>query len=232
MQASINHSDISPALTDGNEQMKKVINITTAKRNLLKIIAELDGDMIITKDYQPVAMLSPMASDTTQAKPSLIVLGAKKCAQHTKVKSITALNESAELFNKIIVVYSRETESYLRDFNHQNLLVIKTKKKEHPIVTSLKAGIACLDESDTFFMFSFLNKPIRPDTFLRLTAAIDEAERKKKGIIIPISGGKPSHPLIFSIKYKENIIKIRKELGIPHIIKRHQEDILYVDIEA
>jgi CTP:molybdopterin cytidylyltransferase MocA len=212
--------------------MKKVINITTAKHKLLKIIAELEEDIIITKDYQPVAVLSPMSRNTAQQKPALIVLAARQCDHHTRMKSITVINGSAKLFNKTVVVYSRETEPYLREFDHHNLLAIKTEKKEHPIVTSLKAGIACLEGSDTFFMFSFLNKPITRNTFLRLTTAIKEAETEKKGIIIPVSEGKPSHPLIFSTRYKANIIKIRKELGIPHIIKRHKEDILYIDIEA
>ena len=211
--------------------MKKVINITTAKHTLLKIIAELEEDIIITRDYQPVAMLSPMPQNTAEQKPALIVLAAKQCGRHTRMESITAINTSAMLFNKTIVVYSRETEPYLGEFGHQNLLVIETEKKEHPIVTSLKAGIACLEASDTFFMFSFLNKPITQDTFLRLTTAIKEAEIENKGIIIPVSAGKPSHPLIFSTRYKANIIKIRKELGIPHIIKRHKEDILYVNVE-
>jgi len=212
--------------------MKKVINITSAKHNLLKIIAELEEDIIITRDYQPVAVLSPLPGDATQKKPALIVLAAKQCDHHTRMKSINRINDSAKLFNKTVVVHSRETEPYLREFDHHNLLAIETEKKEYPIVTSLKAGIACLERSDTFFMFSFLNKPITPNTFLRLTAAISKAEKGKKGIIVPVSAGKPSHPLIFSTRYKPNIIKIRKELGIPHIIKRHKEDILYVDIEA
>ncbi len=212
--------------------MKKVINITTAKHNLLKIITELKEDIIITRDYQPVAVLSPVARNTTQKKPTLIVLGAKRCAPPVRTESIKAINEAAKLFSKTIVVYSRETESYLNKFKHQNLLAIETEKKNHPIVTSLKAGIACLDESDLFFMFAFLNKPIKAAVFQRLTAAISEAGKKEKGIIIPVAGGKPSHPLIFSVKYKANIIKIRKELGIPHIIKRHQEDILYVELDV
>ncbi len=212
--------------------MKKVINITTAKHNLLKIITGLKEDIIITRDYQPVAVLSPVARNTTQKKPTLIVLGAKRCAPPVRTESIKAINEAAKLFSKTIVVYSRETESYLNKFKHQNLLAIETEKKNHPIVTSLKAGIACLDESDLFFMFAFLNKPIKAAVFQRLTAAISEAGKKEKGIIIPVAGGKPSHPLIFSVKYKANIIKIRKELGIPHIIKRHQEDILYVELDV
>lgn len=212
--------------------MKKVINITTAKHNLLKIIAELEEDIIITRDYHPVAMLSSIPQDRAQRKPALIVLAAKQCNRHTRIKSIDAINESAALFSKTIVVYSGESKSYLREFKHQNLLVIETEKKEHPIVTSLKAGIACLETSDTFFMFAFLNKPIGTDIFQRLTNAINEAKAGKKGIIVPIANGKPSHPLIFSTKYKANIIKIRKELGIPHIIKRHKEDILYVNVKG
>ena len=212
--------------------MKKVINITTAKHNLLKIIAGLEAEVIITKDYRPVAVLSPMPKKTARRKPVLLVLAARACDRRVRRQSINNINEVAALFSKTVVVYSRETETYLQEFRHQNLLVMETEKKEHPIVTSLKAGIACLEENDTFFMFSFLNKPITPDTFRLLTAAIREAETEKKGIIIPISGGKPSHPLIFSTRYKTNIIKIRKELGIPHIIKRHKDDILYVEVKT
>ncbi len=212
--------------------MKKVINITTAKHNLLKIITELKEDIIITRDYQPIATLSPISPNREQKKPALIVLGAKQCESSVRMQSINNINKSARLFSKTIVVYSQETESSLGDFKHQNLMVIATEKKDHPIVTSLKAGIACLDESDTFFMFTFLNKPVKPDIFRQLTAAISEAAIKGKGIIIPVAAGKPSHPIIFSMNYKKNIIKIRKELGIPHIIKRHQTDILYVEIEA
>jgi len=45
------------------------------------------------------------------------------------MESITAINTSAMLFNKIIVVYSQETESYLYDFNHHDLRAIETEKK-------------------------------------------------------------------------------------------------------
>ncbi len=210
--------------------MKKVINITAAKHNLLKIITELEGEVIITRDCQPVAVLSPLPQNGAREKPALIVLAARQCEPPTRKNSLAAINASAGLFGKMVVVYSRETASYLPEFNHHNLLAIETAKEQHPIVTSLKAGISCLDGNDTFFMFSFINKPVNPEIFQRLTAAIGEAERNKKGIIIPVAGGKPSHPLIFSNRYKANIIKIRKELGIPHIIKRHQKDVLYVDI--
>jgi CTP:molybdopterin cytidylyltransferase MocA len=210
--------------------MKKVINITSAKHNLLKIITELEGEVIITRDYRPVAVLSPLPGNAVHKKPALIVLAARQCEPPTMKYSLSAINASAGLFGKMVVVYSRETASYLGGFSHHNLLAIETAKKQHPIVTSLKAGISCLDENDAFFMFSFINKPVRTEIFRRLTAAIGKAEDNKKGIIIPVSGGKPAHPLIFSTRYKANIIKIRKELGIPHIIKRHQDDVFYVDI--
>ena len=39
--------------------IKKVLNITRVKQDLLRLVASGDGDMVITKDYEPVGTLIP-----------------------------------------------------------------------------------------------------------------------------------------------------------------------------
>ncbi|HPG32003.1 MAG TPA: hypothetical protein PLQ81_14540 [bacterium] len=40
---------------------------------------------------------------------------------------------------------------------------------------------------------------------------------------------KPSHPVSFSIKYKKYFLSTRKELGVPYLIKKFENDIEYID---
>ncbi len=212
--------------------MKKVVNITAAKHNLLKIIGNLEAEVIITRDYEPVAVLAPLREENSDRRPALIVLGAKPCPEDVSRRSIEQINRAGGLFGKVVVVYSPETEKLLSAFRHSNLLVVATAKKEHPIVTSLKAGLAGCGPGDNYFMFTFLNQPQPLRVFTLLAAAITRAEEAGKGIIVPRRQGRPTHPLVFAGRYKQNILKIRKELGIPHIIKRHADDIFYQEIEA
>jgi CTP:molybdopterin cytidylyltransferase MocA len=211
--------------------MKKLMNITSAKRDLLRLVNELQGEVIITRDSRPVARLSRLPAAPATGKPALILLAARPCEARIKQESIANLDAVADLFSKFVVVYSRETEPELQSFKHHNLFVIETAKPTHPIITSLKAGISGLEESDAYFMFAFLNRPVVPARCRRLTEALSRAEAEGKGIVVPVVGGRPTHPLVFAARYRENILKIRKELGVPHIIKRHREDIFYVAMD-
>ncbi|MBW1645685.1 MAG: NTP transferase domain-containing protein [Deltaproteobacteria bacterium] len=212
--------------------MKKIINITTAKHHLLQLVNDLEEEIIITRDGEPVAVLAPPRPAAAAGRPVLIVLGARKCSPTASEQSIAAINRAAPLFSKLIVVYSRETEELPARFRHPDLQAVATAKPEQPIVTSLKAGLTGCGPADEFFMFTFLSKPLPVQVFATLAAAIAAARRAGKGIIVPRRHGRPTHPLLFAGRYKANIMKTRKELGIPHIIRRHADDIFYQDITA
>ena len=53
-----------------------------------------------------------------------------------------------------------------------------------------------------------------------------------KGIIIPIYQGRGGHPVIFAIKYKEELLRLKGDIGGREIIARHPNDILEVAVNC
>jgi hypothetical protein len=45
------------------------------------------------------------------------------------------------------------------------------------------------------------------------------------------SDGEPTHPIALSTSLRDVIIKTRKELGIPYLIRKYENEILYREIE-
>ncbi|MBN2332138.1 MAG: hypothetical protein JXO49_08640 [Deltaproteobacteria bacterium] len=207
--------------------IKKVLNITRVKQDLLRLVAMGGGEMVVTRDYEPVATLIPRAPQMDHAAPVLMVLGAKACQLEVREACYAALRRVAGRFSRIIFVYSRETEGYLDFLGDLDVWAVETEKKEQPIITSLKAALTCLAAGDQWFMVDFLNRPSSPETLSALVDCIPQATAQGKGMIVPSRNGKPSHPLAFSLPYKTRIIKTRKELGVPHIIRRHRNDVFY-----
>lgn len=210
--------------------IKKVLNITRVKQDLLRLVASGEDEIVITRDYEPVGMLIPSAPQMDHAAPVLMVLGAKPCRPEIREACFAALRETAGRFSRIIFVYSLETEGYLDSFADLDIWAVGTEKKEQPIITFLKAALSCLAAGDQWFMVDFLNRPASPETLSALVDCLPQAIAQGKGMIVPSRNGKPSHPLVFSLPYKTKIIKTRKELGVPHIVRRHKNDIFYYDL--
>jgi len=210
--------------------MAEVLNITSLRQKLLKIVDELpcSGNVIITKDYKPVALLKCMPDKGDGRLPALLVLGAKKCPDDSAVESIKVINAvSGKNYSKVIFVYGAPTKKFCQLFNAADLRTVYNKKNNLPIITSLKCGITALSKSDKYFVVVFLSQPQNAGTLrLMSRAAVSGCGE----IIILRKRNEPIHPIAFSAKYKTILIKTRKELGIPHIIKKFNKEIRYVDI--
>lgn len=75
--------------------IKKVLNITRVKQDLLRLVASGEDEIVITRDYEPVGMLIPSAPQMDHAAPVLMVLGAKPCRPEIREACFAALRETA-----------------------------------------------------------------------------------------------------------------------------------------
>lgn len=208
--------------------MKKVYNVTHVRNNLLKILDNLEHDIIITKNYMPVAHIEQPRLVRTH-KPALILLGAKPCSPWIAKKTMGNIDKSSHLFSRIIFVCSKRTERYSEYLHVDDIRIVACEKIKHPIITPLKSGISGLAPGDEFFIFSFLSDPVTPSRFGTLVKGIEKCKKKNKRILITTRSGKPSHPVALSTTLNEKIIQTRKELGIPYLIRKFKDDILYLE---
>jgi len=206
----------------------RVLNITLAKRQLLRLVDEDCGPVLLTKGGQPVATLRPMKPATEDRPASLVVLGARPCGAAELDESRRNIQKASSLFDSIVWVYGEQTVEYLDPLEDLDILAVENSRSAQPIITSLKAALACLPEGPGWFMIMLLNRPAPHSLVRRLLQRIDDARALGKSIIIPYKNDKPSHPLLLSLSHKPRIMGTRKELGLPHIIRRHRDDIVEV----
>ncbi|HDS16727.1 MAG TPA: hypothetical protein ENN66_09025 [Proteobacteria bacterium] len=210
--------------------IRKALNITTVKHDLLRLVAGGGEEIVITKAGVPVATLTPGAAPEKSKLPVLIMLGAKPCAAELRGQTLELCRLISSRFSLIVWVYSAATAGYLEEITDFDVLAVETTKTEQPIITSIKAGLSCVSESARWFMYLFLNRPVPAVTINFLLDRLPAARTAGKGIIVPRREKQPAHPLLFSSVYKDRIMRTRKELGMPHIIRRHRHDVMFCDL--
>ncbi len=216
--------------------MAEIINITNIRGKLLKTVDGIHqkGKIIITKDYNTAAVLMDISEyeskylSKNRRIPALMVLGAKKCPDAYALKTINVINSICKkYYSKVIFVYGNATKKYCSNFKVNDLRTIYNKKSNLPIITSLKCGITALSSSDKYFVVVFLSQPQDKKTLMAMSNSVLKSSNK---IIISRKSGKTVHPIAFSADCKNILIKTRKELGIPHIIKKFKDKVMYVNI--
>ncbi|MDO8734672.1 MAG: type II toxin-antitoxin system Phd/YefM family antitoxin [Elusimicrobiota bacterium] len=216
--------------------MAEIINITNIRGKLLKTVDNLrkNRNIIITRNYKPAAVLVDIKEyekkylQNNTRMPALMILGAKKCDPKTAIQSVNTTNSVCDkYYSKIIFIYGNDTKKYCSKFKTIDLRTVYNKKNNLPVITSIKCGINALSSSDKYFVVVFLSQPQDKKTLITMSNAAIKTGNK---IIISRRNGKPVHPIAFSADCKNILIKTRKELGIPHIIKKIKDKIMYVNI--
>lgn len=53
---------------------------------------------------------------------------------------------------------------------------------------------------------------------------------KGKGLVLPVFQGKRGHPILFDLKYREEIKALNPEIGLKQLMQLHREDILEIPV--
>nr|HPG30288.1 hypothetical protein [bacterium] len=148
--------------------MKKILNITFARKELLKITENLKKgeNIILTKDNSPVAVVSSIGDFekniflnrkiNIRRNSALIIVAAKECDNRTALKALREINDviaSVENpYSKIIFVYGEKTEDYLSKINCDFVYAVENEKYNLPLITSIKRAMSGLLNEDFFVL--------------------------------------------------------------------------------
>lgn len=70
---------------------------------------------------------------------------------------------------------------------------------------------------------------------LRISAyllVLDAYKKGKKGIVLPVHKDRRGHPVLFSMKYREELLALHGDSGAREIVARHAEDVLEVQVDS
>lgn len=172
---------------------------------------------------------------------SAILLAAGKSERFGKPKQLLKLGEKTLLersldtllaspVEEVIVVLGYKAEEIARKVKLRRAKVIVNPDYEEGMSSSIRKGLSLVSKNANGVLIALADQPLVEEKVLQ--ALIAAFQSQDKGIFIPIYRGARGHPVLFSIKYKEELLQLRGDVGGREIVNRHPQDVLEVAVDT
>lgn len=172
---------------------------------------------------------------------SAILLAAGESKRMDKPKQLMPLGKTTILeqtidnllgsrVSEVIVVLGYRAEEVMKKIAVKPIKITINPAYHRGMSTSIVTGLNSVDDRAQAVMLALADQPfIDSPTINRLIA---EFLSHNKGIAIPVYRGRRGHPVIFAIKYKEELLELTGNVGGRQIIRQHPDDILEVAVNS
>ena len=172
---------------------------------------------------------------------SAILLAAGESKRMDKPKQLMPLGKTTILeqtidnllgsrVSEVIVVLGYRAEEAMKKIAVKPIKITINPAYHRGMSTSIVTGLNLVDDRAQAVMLALADQPfIDSPTINRL---VEEFFSHNKGIAIPVYRGRRGHPVIFAIKYKEELLELTGDVGGRQIIRQHPDDILEVAVNS
>ena len=172
---------------------------------------------------------------------SAIILAAGESKRMGRPKQLMPLGDTTILertvdnflgskVSEVLVVLGHKAEDMVKLIAKRPVTITINPDYRAGMSTSIVAGLSLVSDRSEGVILASGDQPfVDSQTINRLVKGFYNHD---KGIAIPTYQGRRGHPVIFSIKYKEELLKLKGDIGGRQIIKDHPDDILEVAVDA
>ena len=132
--------------------------------------------------------------------------------------------------NEIIVVLGYRAEEMAKVIAARPVKLAMNPNYQRGMSTSIIAGLNLVDSRAQAVMVALGDQPLVDNQ--TLNQLIDEFYKHDKGIAIPVYRGRRGHPIIFAIRYKDELLRLKGDIGGREIIVRYPDDVLEVTVNC
>ena len=136
----------------------------------------------------------------------------------------------AATLDVLIVVLGYEARRVIKEINLTGLKVIINGEHRIGMSASIQRGLAHLPPGCRAVMIAMGDMPlVTAPTINTLVRAFTNG---KKGIVVPVHNKKRGHPVIIDLKYFDELLELRGDVGARSILETHADDIKEVAIKS
>ncbi len=129
----------------------------------------------------------------------------------------------------ILVLGSAETKIE-RKIEDKPVKVVINPDYYQGLSSSIKAGLKAVSERTTAILIALGDQPlVKAEVIDKI---ISQHRENVKGIVVPVHRGVRGHPTLFDIKYKDEMMNLRGNVGAREIIQCHKPDLLEVEVDT
>jgi molybdenum cofactor cytidylyltransferase len=131
---------------------------------------------------------------------------------------------------EVIVVVGYRAEDVTKAIAAKPIRIVMNPDYEQGMSTSIIAGLNLVHGGVQAVMLAMGDQPLVNSETINIL--IEEFCNHDKGIAVPTYQGRRGHPIIFAIKYKKKLLKLKGDVGGRQIIKDHPDDVLEVAVDS
>ena len=132
---------------------------------------------------------------------------------------------------EVIVVLGHEAEAVRQVLGNRAINVVYNADYRSGMASSIHAGLAAVSPSAAAVMIALADQPlIQPAELNLLIGAFSQAENKT--IAMPAFNGQRGNPVIFDWRYRDEMLKLKGDVGGKSILARHPDAVLEVEMPA
>jgi molybdenum cofactor cytidylyltransferase len=172
---------------------------------------------------------------------SVIILAAGESKRMGEAKQLMPLGKSTLLEQAIdnllnssvdetIVVLGHKAEEITRKIANKPVKVVINPDYQQGMSTSIVAGLIMVDPRSRAVMLALGDQPLVASH--TINQLIEAFNKNRKGIAVPTYQGRRGHPIIFDIKYKSDLFKLKGDIGGREIIQNHPKDVFMVAVDS
>ena len=172
---------------------------------------------------------------------SAILLAAGESKRMGKPKQLMPLGSSTILeqamdnllssqITEVVVVLGHRTEEMIKLIANRPVKIAINPIYHQGMGTSIVTGLKLIDNRTQAVMLTLADQPLVDSK--TINKLIEEFYNHNKGIAVPAYQGMRGHPIIFSIKYKTELLRLTGDMGGKQIIKHHPDDVLEVAVDS
>jgi len=151
----------------------------------------------------------------------LMPLGGKSILEH----SID--NFLASRVSEVIVVLGCEARVVVKKVAARPVKIAMNPAYREGMSGSIVRGLDLVSDGGRAVMLALADQPFVDSRVI--DRMIDEFNTHNKGIVVPVYKGRRGNPIIFAIKYRGELSRLRGDTGGRAIIDQHLDDILEID---
>ncbi len=167
---------------------------------------------------------------TFERHVSVVVCTARKLTLDILEHDIDMIKSFPFLNDIVVVVGSESDKNKLKDaFQDVFLKVVVNNDASNTVYTSIKIGMRAVSTRSSLIVLLFGGETCLKKEVLK--ALLERAIHSDKVIFVPKFGEKRGHPLVFSKRAFPDLLSLRKEKGIPYLLRKFSNEIEEVPIE-
>ena len=171
------------------------------------------------------AILLAAGESKRMGKPKLLMPFGKSTILEQTVDNL--LNSTV---SEVIVVLGYKAEEVMPKLAAKPLKTAINPNYHQGMSTSIVAGLNLIDGKAEAVMLALADQPLVDSKIIN--ELIQQFYAHKKGIVNPAYQGRRGHPIIFTIKYKTELLGLKGDVGGRQIVKEHPDDILEVAVDS